>query len=189
MFLLIDNYDSFTFNVVQEFQKHGADPVVLRNDRPELTDPDFAARVKRLCISPGPSHPRNAGHCLRFLDLIRPDIPVLGICLGHQILAAYAGVKVGRASRVMHGKVSQVSHGGRSLFTGLTDPMDVCRYHSLAAFPNGTGALEVTATADDGEVMALAYTDRPWVGVQFHPESILTPDGPKLLGNFLEGNY
>ncbi|WP_018123678.1 anthranilate synthase component II [Desulfovibrio oxyclinae] len=185
MFLLIDNYDSFTFNLVQAFQQLGADPVVVKNDRPELLDMAADGRLDRVCISPGPSNPGNAGYCLEFLNRLPHVVPVLGVCLGHQCLGHHAGAKVTRAGRIMHGKTSKVFHENEGLFEGLPSGMEVCRYHSLIVEPNGTKAFDVTATAGRGEIMGLKYRDRPWHGVQFHPESILTPDGPKLLKNFL----
>ncbi|MGE4292608.1 MAG: aminodeoxychorismate/anthranilate synthase component II [Desulfovibrio sp.] len=186
MFLLIDNFDSFTFNLVQAFQQLGADPMVLRNDRDELLDPDFVAGCERVCLSPGPSHPDNAGYCLRFLELLPKEIPLLGVCLGHQVLGRFAGAVVNRNERIMHGKTSPVEHRGEGIFAGLPQPFEVCRYHSLVVRPEGARLLKITARTAEGEVMGLEYTDRPWHGVQFHPESILTPEGPKLLDNFLK---
>ncbi len=187
MFLLIDNYDSFTFNLVQAFQVLGRFPHVVRNDHPELmglaTSPDLEAVV----ISPGPSRPELAGQCLEFLKLLPTTVPVLGICLGHQILGHHAGASVVVGERIMHGKTSPVRHTGQELFVGLPQPMECGRYHSLLVrVEEAPELLECTAWTDDGEVMGLRYTDRPWAGVQFHPESILTPDGPKLLENFLK---
>lgn len=185
MFLLIDNFDSFTFNLVQAFQMLGRDPVVVRNDRPELLDLAVSPDLEMVCISPGPSRPENAGLCLQFLERLPKTTPVLGVCLGHQILGHFAGAPVFVAERIMHGKTSEVGHDGTGLFTGLPDPMEVCRYHSLLVPAERSDLLEVTArTTDQGEVMGLRYKDRPWAGVQFHPESILTPDGMRLLANF-----
>lgn len=187
MILLIDNFDSFTFNLVQVFQSLGVNPLVLRNNEPEIltlaTNPD----LRGVIISPGPSHPRNTGLCLQFLDLVPRSMPILGVCLGHQTLSHYSGVTVGQARRIMHGKTSDITHDGRGLFAGLPNPMQVGRYHSLAVHEEGRNNLPfaVTARTNGGEVMALAFHDRPWVGVQFHPESVLTPDGPKLLNNFI----
>lgn len=187
MILLIDNFDSFTFNLVQVFQSLGANPLVLRNNEPEIltlaVNPELAGAV----ISPGPSHPRNTGLCLRFLDLVPRTVPILGVCLGHQTLSHHSGVTVGSARRIMHGKTSDIIHDGTGLFAGLPCPMRVGRYHSLAVHEEGRADLPfaITARTGGGEVMALAFPDRPWFGVQFHPESVLTPDGPKLLNNFL----
>lgn len=188
MILLIDNFDSFTFNLVQVFQSLGANPLVLRNNEPEILNLATDPRLQGAIISPGPSHPRNTGLCLEFLDLVPRTIPVLGVCLGHQTLSHYSGVTVGSARRIMHGKTSDILHGGEGIFDGLPNPMQVGRYHSLAVHEENRTDLpfEVTARTERGEVMALAFRDRPWVGVQFHPESVLTPDGPKLLGNFLK---
>lgn len=186
MFLLIDNFDSFTFNLVQAFQQLGADPVVYRNDRAELLDPGFVAGLTRVCLSPGPSRPENAGNCLKFLELLPHNVPTLGVCLGHQTLGHFAGASVVRAERIMHGKTSMVEHDGTDLFAGLQSPFEVCRYHSLLVLAHeAPELLRVTARTAEGEVMGMTFTDRPWSGVQFHPESILTPDGPKLLKNFL----
>ncbi len=187
MFLLIDNFDSFTFNLVQAFQQLGADPVVYRNDRPEVLDLAAGGKLERVCISPGPSRPENAGLCLEFLKRLPKTVPVLGVCLGHQILGHHAGASVVRADRIMHGKTSLVEHGGDGLFAGLPNPVEVCRYHSLLVLAQeASQVLRTTARTAEGEVMGLSYLDRPWVGVQFHPESILTPQGPTLLSNFLK---
>lgn len=189
MFLLIDNFDSFTFNLVQAFQQLGADPVVLRNDRDELLDPAFVSGLSRVVLSPGPSRPENAGNCLKFLALLEKtglNVPVLGVCLGHQTLGHFAGASVVRADRIMHGKTSPVEHDGADVFAGLPNPFEVCRYHSLIVLAHeAPERLRVTARTAEGEVMGMVYADRPWSGVQFHPESILTPDGPRLLANFL----
>lgn len=185
MILLIDNFDSFTFNLVQVFQSLGANPLVLRNNEPEILDLAASPDLRGAIISPGPSHPRNTGLCLRFLDLVPRTTPILGVCLGHQTLSHHSGVTVGQARRIMHGKTSDIRHDGTGLFAGLPNPMQVGRYHSLAVHEEGDLPFDVTARTESGEVMALAFRDRPWVGVQFHPESVLTPDGPTLLKNFL----
>jgi len=186
MFLLIDNFDSFTFNLVQAFQLLGAEPVVIRNDEDEVLRLAEGGKLTRVCLSPGPSNPENAGHCLEFLKRLPARVPVLGVCLGHQTLGHFAGAPVVRAERIMHGKTSLVHHQGAGIFAGLPNPFEVCRYHSLLVpAEKAAHALEVTARTDRGEVMGLAYRDRPWFGVQFHPESILTPHGPKILKNFL----
>lgn len=186
MFLLIDNFDSFTFNLVQAFQQLGADPVVIRNDRAELLELAQDPKVERVCISPGPSTPDNAGYCLEFLGLLPQTTPVLGVCLGHQCLGRFAGATVEKNERIMHGKTSDIRHNGQGLFEGVADPVTVCRYHSLIVrAEEAPELLDVTARTEEGEVMGLRYTDRPWHGLQFHPESILTPDGPAMLANFL----
>ncbi|MEG1508475.1 MAG: anthranilate phosphoribosyltransferase [Akkermansia sp.] len=187
MFLLIDNYDSFTYNLVQAFYGLGRTPVVMTNDDPRLLDLATDPTLQEVCISPGPSNPEKAGLCLEFLKRLPTHIPVLGVCLGHQILGHFAGAEVARAPYVMHGKCSEIVHDGMGLFAGLPNPMKVGRYHSLVVIsqeesPNSL--FSVTARGPEGEVMALRYNDRPWVGIQFHPESILTPDGITLLSHF-----
>ena len=182
MFLLIDNYDSFTYNLVQAFYALGHEPVVKYNDDPSVLELATHPDLKMVCISPGPSDPAHAGHCLEFLKRLPYHIPVLGVCLGHQILGAHAGAEVVRAPYIMHGKVSEIVHDGMGLFKGLDNPMLVGRYHSLLVKDHP--AFQVNARGPEGEVMALRYHDRPWVGVQFHPESVLTPKGQKLLENF-----
>lgn len=185
MFLLIDNFDSFTFNVVQAFQMLGKDPEVKKNDDPSILELASSGTLGMVCISPGPSTPENAGLCLKFLERLPKEVPVLGICLGHQILGHFAGAPVVVADRIMHGKTSMVTHRETGLFSGLPNPFEVCRYHSLLVkAARAADRLEITAWTEENEVMGLAYRDRPWVGVQFHPESVFTPDGMKLLANF-----
>lgn len=190
MFLLVDNYDSFTYNLVQAFQVMGESPVVVKNDDPELAAMADKAELSRVCLSPGPGHPRSSGFCFEFLkrlDRANPQVPVLGVCLGHQILGAFAGGEIYVSDKTMHGKTSDVSHDGRGLFQDLPEKFSAARYNSLLvkAPANGEAGFRVTAETGDDEVMALSYKDRPWVGVQFHPESVLTPQGPKILANFL----
>ncbi len=186
MFLLIDNYDSFTYNLVQAFHALGCPPHVVYNDDPALLDLVESPDLEMVCISPGPGHPRQAGLCLEFLQRLKPTIPVLGICLGHQLLGLFGGAKVEVGPCIMHGKQSEIVHDGMGLFHSLPMPMKVGRYHSLVVRSTEGKPTEFTVTArgPEGEVMALQYNDRPWVGVQFHPESVLTPDGLRMLANF-----
>jgi anthranilate synthase/aminodeoxychorismate synthase-like glutamine amidotransferase len=183
--LLIDNYDSFTYNLVQAFLVLGAQVSVFRND--ELTPQQARALApSHLCISPGPGTPYDAGVSMDMIREFAGKIPVLGVCLGHQSIVEVFGGKVVRAQRLMHGKTSPVEHDGRTLFAGLPRPCEVGRYHSLIAAPaNMPAVLEVSARTPEGEIMGVRHRSLLVEGVQFHPESILTPDGPQLLGNFL----
>lgn len=190
MFLLIDNYDSFTYNLVQAFQTLGKDPIVKKNDDPAILALATSRELECVCISPGPSHPKNAGLCMEFLALLPAHIPLLGVCLGHQLLGYFSGAEVGRAPYVMHGKTSDIIHNGEGLFHEVPNPMCVARYHSLVVKlpPNMEHPdFVVTAQGPEGEIMALRFRHRPWVGIQFHPESILTPDGITLIKNFPHG--
>jgi anthranilate synthase/aminodeoxychorismate synthase-like glutamine amidotransferase len=184
--LLIDNYDSFTYNLVQAFLVLGAEVEVYRNDA--LT-PDAARALapSHLCISPGPGTPRDAGVSMDMIREFAGSIPVLGVCLGHQSIVEVFGGEVVRAGRLMHGKTSLVRHDGRTLFVGRSQPCEVGRYHSLIAEPARLPAvLEVSARTDEGEIMAVRHRTFTVEGVQFHPESILTPEGPAMLGHFLQ---
>lgn len=182
--LLIDNYDSFTYNLVQLLTVAGAELEVVRNDQ-EGVDDLLAREVGGIVISPGPGRPEDAGVCLELLAR-RPDLPVLGVCLGHQALGAAWGATVRRAERLMHGKTSPVSHDGSPLFEGLSDPFEATRYHSLDLDPDTLPEeWRRTAWADDGSLMAMTHRELPYHGVQFHPESVLTRTGPVLLANFL----
>jgi anthranilate synthase/aminodeoxychorismate synthase-like glutamine amidotransferase len=184
--LLIDNYDSFTYNLVQAFLVLGADVQVYRND---AITPEAARELSptHLCISPGPGTPYDAGISMEMIRTFKGRIPVLGVCLGHQSIVEVFGGKVVRAGRLMHGKTSVVEHDGRTLFVGLPQPCEVGRYHSLIAAPETLPAeLEVSARTAEGEVMAVRHRTYMVEGVQFHPESILTPEGPRLMKNFLE---
>jgi anthranilate synthase/aminodeoxychorismate synthase-like glutamine amidotransferase len=184
--LLIDNYDSFTYNLVQAFLVLGAEVEVHRNDA--LTP--AAARAlapSHLCISPGPGTPHDAGTSMDMIREFAGRIPVLGVCLGHQSIVAVFGGEIVRAGRLMHGKTSLVRHDARTLFTQVSQPCEVGRYHSLIAEPASLPALlEVSARTDEGEIMAVRHRTLTVEGVQFHPESILTPEGPKMLGAFLQ---
>lgn len=185
MFLFIDNYDSFSYNIVQYFQQLGQNPTVITNDNPILLDLATSPELEAVVLSPGPSTPRNAGYCLEFLRRLPRHIPVLGICLGHQCLGYFAGCPVVRGTKVMHGKTSDIDHDGTGLYRGVSSPMQIGRYHSLVVrCPDDHPLIDVTARDEDGEVMSLRFKDRPWVGVQYHPESILTPQGMRLLQNF-----
>jgi anthranilate synthase/aminodeoxychorismate synthase-like glutamine amidotransferase len=184
--LLIDNYDSFTYNLVQAFLVLGAEVSVYRNDA--LTPAAaLALAPTHLCISPGPGTPYDAGVSMDMIRAFAGRIPVLGVCLGHQSIVEVFGGKVVRAGRLMHGKTSLVHHDGATLFAGLPEPCEVGRYHSLIAAPETLPAvLAVSARTAEDEIMGVRHRTLAVEGVQFHPESILTPEGPKLLGNFLE---
>ncbi|MBQ7607526.1 MAG: anthranilate phosphoribosyltransferase [Desulfovibrionaceae bacterium] len=185
MFLLIDNYDSFTYNLVQAFYSLGKEPTVLTNDDERLKDLATSPDLEMVCLSPGPGRPETAGYCLDFLAKLPKKVPVLGVCLGHQILGLFGGARVIRAPSIQHGKQSDIRHTGTGLFHDLPSPMSVGRYHSLVVDGSSKkAAFTVTAWGPEETVMALQYKDRPWVGVQFHPESVLTPKGIQLLGNF-----
>jgi len=183
--LLIDNYDSFTYNLVQGFLVLGAEVSVYRNDALS-TEAALALAPSHLCISPGPGTPYDAGVSMDMIRAFAARIPVLGVCLGHQSIVEVFGGKVVRAGRLMHGKTSQVQHDGRTLFAGLPQPCEVGRYHSLIAAPASMPAeLEVSARTAEGEIMGVRHRQLLVEGVQFHPESILTPEGPRLMSNFL----
>jgi anthranilate synthase/aminodeoxychorismate synthase-like glutamine amidotransferase len=184
--LVIDNYDSFTWNLVQALRVKGARVRVRRNDRVAVADA-LAMRPTHVVISPGPGRPEAAGVSLDAVRAFLGRVPLLGVCLGHQALALVLGGRVGAARSLVHGKALPIHHDGRDLFAGLPDPLDVGRYHSLAVEEDSLPAgVEVAARATDGEVMAIRCPgERAW-GVQFHPESVLTPLGPMLLGAFLD---
>jgi anthranilate synthase/aminodeoxychorismate synthase-like glutamine amidotransferase len=185
--LLIDNYDSFTYNLVQAFLVLGADVQVYRNDAITVAEA-IALEPTHLCISPGPGTPYDAGVSMDMIRAFAGRVPVFGVCLGHQSIVEVFGGKVVRAGRLMHGKTSPVNHDGKGLFAGLSQPCEVGRYHSLIAQPDTMpGVLEVTATTPEGEIMGVRHRTLAVEGVQFHPESVLTPEGPRLMQNFLEG--
>ena len=184
--LLIDNYDSFTYNLVQAFLVLGAEVLVHRNDALTVEQARDLAPT-HLCISPGPGTPHDAGVSMDMIRAFAGSIPVLGVCLGHQSIVEVFGGQVVRAGRLMHGKTSPVQHDGRGVFAGAPQPMQVGRYHSLIARPETLpGVLEVTARTPEGEIMGVRHRELVVEGVQFHPESVLTPEGPLLMGNFLE---
>jgi anthranilate synthase/aminodeoxychorismate synthase-like glutamine amidotransferase len=183
--LLIDNYDSFTYNLVQAFLVLGADVDVRRND--EITvEQALELSPTHLCISPGPGTPRDAGVSMDMIKAFAGKVPVFGVCLGHQAIVEAFGGEVVRAPRLMHGKTSLVEHDGGTLFAGLPQPCEVGRYHSLIARPSSMpDELEVDARTAEGEIMGVRHRRFTVEGVQFHPESVLTPQGPELMGNFL----
>jgi para-aminobenzoate synthetase component 2 len=185
--LLIDNYDSFTYNLVQAFLVLGADVRVLRNDEVTVDQALRMDDITHLCISPGPGTPRDAGVSMDMIRAFAGRLPIFGVCLGHQSIVEVFGGDVVRAPRLMHGKTSLVKHDGKSLFEGLPQPAEVGRYHSLIAAPASMPAeLEVTAMTAEGEIMGVRHKQFTIEGVQFHPESVLTPQGPQLMGNFLK---
>jgi anthranilate synthase/aminodeoxychorismate synthase-like glutamine amidotransferase len=184
--LLIDNYDSFTYNLVQAFLVLGASVDVHRNDAITV-DEALRQDHSHLVISPGPGTPRDAGISMRMIEAFAGRIPIFGVCLGHQSLVEVFGGKVVRAARLMHGKVSPVGHDGKGVFAGLPQDFEAGRYHSLIADAASMPAvLEITARTAQGEIMGVRHRSLPIEGVQFHPESVLTPDGPILMGNFLK---
>ena len=184
MLLLIDNYDSFTYNLAHLFGALGCEVEVRRNDAVDADEAETLA-PSHLLISPGPGRPADAGATVEIVRRLGERVPTLGVCLGHQAIVEAFGGAVGRAKRLVHGKASPVRHDGRGIFAGLPEEFDAGRYHSLAAtrIPD---ELEVSATCADGEVMAVRHRELPIDGVQFHPESVLTPVGPDLARNFLE---
>jgi anthranilate synthase component 2 len=184
MMLLIDNYDSFTYNLAHLFQELGAEVKVVRNDAIDAAEAERLA-PSHLVISPGPGRPADAGATVEIVRRLGERVPTLGVCLGHQAIVEAFGGEIGQAKRLMHGKTSPVAHDGQGLFEGLPDPLEAGRYHSLAA-TRVPDCLEVCATTEDGEVMAVRHRTLPVDGIQFHPESVLTPDGPALARNFLE---
>ncbi|HWB39976.1 MAG TPA: aminodeoxychorismate/anthranilate synthase component II [Gemmatimonadales bacterium] len=190
MLLVLDNYDSFTYNLVQYAGELGADPVVYRNDALSV-EQVLALRPAAILVSPGPCTPREAGISVPLIRAAAGRVPVLGVCLGHQAIGEAFGGRVVRAERLMHGKTTPVAHRGHPLFRGIPAPFEAMRYHSLVVSPDGLpGELEVTAWSDDraegSEIMALCHRSLPVFGVQFHPESVGTAPGKRLLANFLE---
>ena len=186
MLLVIDNYDSFTYNLVQYFGELGAEMVIRRNDEVSVEEIS-GLNPSHICVSPGPCTPNEAGVSCEVIKVFGPKIPLLGVCLGHQSIGQVYGGDVIRAERLMHGKTSFIKHDGKGVFVGIANPFEATRYHSLIVkretFPD---CLEITAETKEGEIMGLRHKEHPVHGVQFHPESILTEDGKTLLGNFLE---
>ena len=185
MILLVDNYDSFTWNLVHYLGELGAEARVVRND--ELTVAEaLGSGARAVVLSPGPCTPAEAGICVDLVREAPAQLPILGVCLGHQAIGAAFGARVGRCREIMHGKLSRVRHAGTGLFRDLPQDFEVTRYHSLDVGPGMPAALEATAHTDSGVVMGLAHRERPVHGVQFHPESIASEHGHRLLKTFLE---
>ncbi len=185
MLLVIDNYDSFTYNLVQYFGELGAEMEIRRNDRIGLDEIREMA-PERICVSPGPCTPKEAGVSCEVIREFGPTIPIFGVCLGHQCLGQVYGAEVVRADRLMHGKTSPILHKGEGLFAGLASPFEATRYHSLIVRRDTLpDCLEITAETPEGEIMGLRHREHPVHGVQFHPESILTASGKSILRNFL----
>ncbi len=182
--LLVDNYDSFTYNLAHLFEELGAEVTVIRNDAIDADGAEALAPT-HLVVSPGPGRPEQAGATLDIIRRLAPSVPTLGVCLGHQAIVQAFGGEVGQARRLVHGKASAIEHDGRGIFRDLPSPLQGGRYHSLAA-SRVPDVLEVCATTEDGEVMAVRHRELPVDGIQFHPESVLTPLGPEIGRRFLE---
>lgn len=183
--LLVDNYDSFTYNLVQAFAAQGAEVIVHRNDAITVEE-GLALEPTHLVISPGPGRPEDAGISLAMIDAFAERVPLLGVCLGHQCLVHHFGGDIVRADRLMHGKTSMARHDEKTIFKGLSQPFEVGRYHSLCAIQDSLPeVLELSAQTDRGEIMGVRHKELPLEGVQFHPESVLTPEGDQLMNNFL----
>ena len=186
MILLIDNYDSFTYNLLQYLGEMGEEIRVFRNDQLRPSEA-VAMNPSHLVISPGPKTPEEAGICCELILSLAQKVPILGVCLGHQCIAAAFGAKVGFAKQLMHGKTSRIYHDGRTIFSGVPNPMEATRYHSLIVENEGIPeCLEVSAWTEEREIMGIRHRQYPTEGVQFHPESILTPQGKNLLRNFVD---
>jgi anthranilate synthase/aminodeoxychorismate synthase-like glutamine amidotransferase len=185
--LLLDNYDSFVYNLARYVRELGEEPVVVRNDAISLDGIDALA-PSHIIVSPGPCSPAEAGISVSVIRRFGPSTPILGVCLGHQAIGSAYGAEIVRARRPMHGKTSRIHHDGEGLFAGVPSPFIATRYHSLVIAPDSLpSALRVTATSDDGEIMAVAHRTHPVIGVQFHPESALTEHGYWLIDRFLHG--
>jgi anthranilate synthase/aminodeoxychorismate synthase-like glutamine amidotransferase len=186
MILMIDNYDSFTFNIVQYLEQMGEEVRVYRNDKITL-DEIKKLKPQAIFLSPGPCSPREAGITVDVIREFYETVPIMGICLGHQAIGYAFGGEVSRAERIMHGKISPINHDGKTIFAGLPNPFTAGRYHSLLVGKETLPeCLEVSATTDDGEIMGLRHKKYPVEGIQFHPESVLTPQGKRILRNFLK---
>ena len=186
MILMLDNYDSFTYNLVQYLREMAADIRVVRNDAMTVAEVESLA-PQAIVISPGPGRPEDAGICCEIIRTFSGRVPLLGVCLGHQAIGLTFGGKIVHAKRLMHGKTSEIVTDGKGIFEGISRPITVMRYHSLAVEAASLPPeLLVTARADDGEIMAIRHRDHPIEGIQFHPESIMTPMGKRLLRNFLK---
>ena len=186
MLLLIDNYDSFTYNLYQYLSELGAEVVTVRNDKTTLEEIEELA-PEGIIISPGPCTPREAGISIEVIRRFGPELPILGVCLGHQCIGEAYGATVGRAGEIRHGKTSLIQHRGEGVLAGLPQPFEAIRYHSLVVYPETLpDGLETTAWTDNGLIMGLRHKEHPVEGVQFHPESIMTPVGKDLLQNFLD---
>ena len=189
MIVIIDNYDSFTYNIVQTIGGLGTEVKVFRNDMVDISSIE-TLKPERLLVSPGPCTPSKAGISIEAIRYFAGKIPILGVCLGHQSIGEAFGGETVRAKRLMHGKTSPVSHDGKGVFTNLPNPFDAMRYHSLVTSEESLPeCLAITARSDQGELMGFRHRELAIEGVQFHPESIMTPDGVELLKNFLDGNY
>ena len=186
MVFVLDNYDSFTYNLVQYMGEMGAEMTIRRNDELSVDEVEALA-PERILLSPGPCTPQEAGISIELIQRFAGKVPILGVCLGHQAIGAAFGGEVVRAPRLMHGKTSEVEHDGKTVFTGIASPMTCTRYHSLIVSEKNLPAeLEVSARTADGTIMGLRHRNYPVEGVQFHPESVLTDDGKRLIRNFLE---
>ena len=186
MILVIDNYDSFTYNLVHYLNELGAETVVVRNDALSVAEA-LGMKPQGVLLSPGPKTPNDAGICLALLEAAPADLPIFGVCLGHQAIGQAYGGEVIHAKALMHGKTSQIHHNGKGVFAGLKNPFTATRYHSLSVEKDRLPAdLEITAWTEDGEIMGVQHKSRPVHGVQFHPESIATECGHELLDNFLK---
>lgn len=187
MILLIDNYDSFVYNLYQFLGHFTRDIRVVRNDRISIEEIERLA-PKGIVISPGPKSPKDAGRCIEIIQRFHREIPILGVCLGHQCIGEAFGAKVGYAKELVHGRADTISHSETGIFTDVANPTQVARYHSLAIERNSLPKeLVVTAETEDGEIMAIRHRDYPTIGLQFHPESIITPLGMEMIRNFLKG--